>query len=666
MRDLFQYALAPDHLVEAMRRNSVRVAERLHTRAVVKIASFVFLVALAAVAVEGLTNWDFDDPWDLVVPAMAALAIVAGLLLVTAQRQGLYLLVRKDSYAAGSWDLGVDPDGLWSRGPHGESFTRWSGWKSVEERGDLVLLCHDDIRCHPVPFAAFQSTEERREFIEHVRAKIAQHAGRAGDRSAALAPSPAPSSTPAPLADQAPRPRTLVSAALRIATFRPVREDEVGASWPQVIALVIATLLVPLAYALFTVGDEGYIAWTYLPAILFHVPVMLVAAIVAASLIGRADRVASILVASLLAWTVIDFFSLGLWLVLKDSFTGKQAVSMAFFYGPVLWLAFAVARFSLGLAPASGARTGWVLVALLLFLALPLGAIYRERSLWSTDYTRKAEASGGSRAWRAAAGEDAFYRQPELLRRELDALQPGRKGIVDVYFVGVAGYGSQDVFMREVDSVATLFREHFDADGHIVKLVNNPKTVLTAPVASATSLSAALKRVAEVMDADEDVLVLFLTSHGSADHQFSVQLRPLDFRQITPAMLREMLDASGIRNRVVIVSACYAGGFVNELKGDDTLVITAAAPDRNSFGCSNTNEWTYFGKAYFDEALRKTVSFTKAFEIAKPLIEEREKKEKFDPSNPQMSVGSAIKGKLEELERQLERKASPGRPAPGA
>src|SRR5258706_12974404 len=161
MRDLFQYTLTPDHLVEALRRNSVRVAERIHTRSVIRLATFVLLVPLAVVTVEALTDWDFDDPRDLVLPAMSALAIVAGLLLVTAQRQGLYLLVRKGSYIAGSWELGVDTDGLWSRGPHGESFTRWSGWKNVEERGELVLLCQDDIHCHPIPFAAFQSTEER-------------------------------------------------------------------------------------------------------------------------------------------------------------------------------------------------------------------------------------------------------------------------------------------------------------------------------------------------------------------------------------------------------------------------------------------------------------------------------------------------------------------------
>ena len=117
--------------------------------------------------------------------------------------------------------------------------------------------------------------------------------------------------------------------------------------------------------------------------------------------------------------------------------------------------------------------------------------------------------------------------------------------------------------------------------------------------------------------------------------------------------LRKLLDESGIKHRVVVVSSCYSGGFINALKNDDTLVISASAPDKNSFGCDNENDWTYFGNAYFNEALRNTFSFIKAFDIAKPVIAAREKKEDFEPSNPQMALGAAIGDKLATLEKQL-------------
>jgi hypothetical protein len=217
----------------------------------------------------------------------------------------------------------------------------------------------------------------------------------------------------------------------------------------------------------------------------------------------------------------------------------------------------------------------------------------------------------------------------------------------------MAGYANQDVFMREVDSVSRLFRERFDTEGRTVRLVNNARTVAEVPIASVTSLKATLARLSQVMDRDEDVLFLYMTSHGSQDHHFSLDFWPMRFNTLDPATLRKLLDDSGIRRRVIVVSACYAGGFIEPLKDENSLIITAAARDRNSFGCSNEADYTYFGKAYFDEALRETYSFVEAFEKAKPVIAEREKAAGFDGSNPQIFLGAKIGPALAAVEDRL-------------
>jgi hypothetical protein len=662
MRDLLSYSLSPDHFAQAAMHNSTRFMKRMHTYLVVQVALAVFIAALVLIGFGAIPGASPAATVGLSASTLAVVAIACWVLIVVSQRQGMRVLLRKSTFAPGACQLGVDDDGLWLKGPHGESFTRWSGWRSVEERGDLVLLYHDDAHFYPVPFAAFQSAEERGEFVRHVRAKIAAEPGEV--RSPSVPPPIPETLSPRPvLVATPPTFRALVATAAKLITFRRVSEGDLAVSWLQIVGLVIATLLPPLAFAALSIGDSGHFDFAYLPQVLFHVPVMLFAAVVLANVVGRTAHVSSILAGALLAWTAIDFLSLGAWLAVMNVVGEDRDASMAFYFVPIAWLALAVTRVALSLTPEPGKRATWVVAACTLFLALPLATVYRERSVWSMDYGKQANASRERRSnMMAAASEESFYRQHEILERALDGLHRGRPGVVDVFLVGMAGYGGQDVFMREVDSVAELFRERFGADGHIVKLVNNPKRVLIDPVASVTSLEAALKRVAEVMDRDEDVLVLFLTSHGSAEHEFTVQLWPLELKQITPAMLRRMLDASGIKNRVIVVSACYAGGFIDKLKDDNTLVVAAAAPDRNSFGCSNENDWTYFGKAYFDEGLRQTTSFTQAFEIARPLIEERERREKFDPSNPQMSLGGGIKVKLDELERQL---APKGEPAPG-
>jgi hypothetical protein len=167
-------------------------------------------------------------------------------------------------------------------------------------------------------------------------------------------------------------------------------------------------------------------------------------------------------------------------------------------------------------------------------------------------------------------------------------------------------------------------------------------------------LRKSLQRIAAVMNNDEDLLFLFLTSHGSQSHRFSLDLSPLQFHELDPEKLRRLLDESGIKNRVVVISACYSGGFIQPLTTDTSLIIAASAADKNSFGCSNEAEWTYFGKAFFDEALRKTHSFVEAFETAKPVIVARENEQGYTPSEPQMALGPDIKATLLRLQQQLD------------
>ena len=151
---------------------------------------------------------------------------------------------------------------------------------------------------------------------------------------------------------------------------------------------------------------------------------------------------------------------------------------------------------------------------------------------------------------------------------------------------------------------------------------------------------------------DEDVLFLTLSSHGDQD---IVQLSnpPLEMDNLEAAWLREALDASGIRWRVIVVSSCYSGSFIDELSSPTTVVITASAADKMSFGCTNSAEMTYFGQAFFAESLRENTSFEAAFKAASLRVGEREGFMGFEPSEPQMIVGSLMKTALPAFERVL-------------
>ena len=143
------------------------------------------------------------------------------------------------------------------------------------------------------------------------------------------------------------------------------------------------------------------------------------------------------------------------------------------------------------------------------------------------------------------------------------------------------------------------------------------------------------------MDTRQDTLFLFLTSHGDKG-ELTIDLPGFHFQQLTPGQLKTMLDDSGIRRRVIVISACHSGSFIRALANPTTLVITAARADRSSFGCEDRRRWTYFGDAYFNQALRQDMSFTRAFDKARRLITLWETTEKLVPSLPQMAGGEAL------------------------
>src|SRR2546426_11785750 len=178
---------------------------------------------------------------------------------------------------------------------------------------------------------------------------------------------------------------------------------------------------------------------------------------------------------------------------------------------------------------------------------------------------------------------------------------------------------------------------------------SSPVFIASPTRCSARARLVTLHRVGEAMNTGEDALFLFLSAHGDREHRLSASQPPLELAALTPTALARILQDSGIKWRVIVVSACYSGGYVEPLRDDNTLVIAAAAPDRTSFGCEAGREFTYFGQAYFRDALARTRSFTQAFEIAKELVAKQEAAEGLQPSRPQMWVGPGIAERLKQL-----------------
>jgi hypothetical protein len=321
----------------------------------------------------------------------------------------------------------------------------------------------------------------------------------------------------------------------------------------------------------------------------------------------------------------------------------------ALYWLVLAWVLAITARLTQHFVP-SAWRVGGLVLG---FLALTVITAWQfpERS-WGPDY---ANLPPGVAAPQLELSQETFETQQTLWQEAVESLASSRPGVSEVYGLVYAPYATEDVFLRESTLVAQVLADRFDANRRVLHLVNHATTTDSHPWATNVNLQRGIQALAERMDKDKDVLVVYLTSHGGGDYGLASEHPPLKLQALMPQQLRQALDDAGIRNRVVMVSACYSGGWVQPLASASTLVMTAADATHTSYGCGALSELTYFGRALFDEQLRTTHSFEQAFAQAVPLIKAREIEAKKQDgfSNPQISVGTDIAPVLRALEQRL-------------
>jgi len=253
--------------------------------------------------------------------------------------------------------------------------------------------------------------------------------------------------------------------------------------------------------------------------------------------------------------------------------------------------------------------------------------------------------------------EQVLAEQPELLANALEHVEASNSSSLNpkLYYLGFAAYGGQQVFMREEKLARDKVAARFHSENTSLTLINQPSTVLQLPLANRTNLRSALAALATKMNTENDVLWLFLTSHGEKNEGVAINFYPFPFdASLPPAELKSMLDEAGIKWRVIVVSACYSGYYVPALQNENTLVLTAASADTSSFGCDDSEQFTYFGRALYDESFDQHTPLEIIFNQAIERVSAREQAEKIDePSRPQLFIGQQIKLKLEQLQTQL-------------
>ena len=442
--------------------------------------------------------------------------------------------------------------------------------------------------------------------------------------------------------------RNLVNG-LRLPLFMHVSPLNFRVDLVQLLLLLVVSALVDVGTDWARYGADGYFSWLGLGTEIFGAGILLLSAAVLALAFAQREVLLALPVYVLAGFPLLQFVRV-LPSTLLVPTPAMEVPWTAFDALMIVWMfAFSVRCVAVSLSQGQPARWMRALAGGLVLIA-PIWVapeIAPNEAWWKVT-----SADGADPRYPSPASEPVMAAQARVLDEALSALEDERANVTDLYFVGFAGDAREDVFRKDVVAAQKVMDDRWGTNGRSVLLINNPRTLLETPAATVTNLRESLNEIGATIDKDADVVMVYLASHGSRSHALEVSLPPLELAPVTPPVLRGLLDAAGIRWRIIVISACYSGGFIDALKDDNTLVMTASASDRASFGCGNQSESTFFGEALFQTGLAQSDSMLAAFDMAKERVAAREKEGKFKPpSDPQIFVGPAMAEKLKELDR---------------
>ena len=158
------------------------------------------------------------------------------------------------------------------------------------------------------------------------------------------------------------------------------------------------------------------------------------------------------------------------------------------------------------------------------------------------------------------------------------------------------------------------------------------------PGALATDGRLVVRVLANLAEQAQGGCLVYVTSHGAPTGLVFGNI------MLPPAILAEMMNRTCPgRPTVAVISACFSGVFVNPMAAPDRMILTAARADRTSFGCGETDVYTYFDACFLSE-VHKATSFPAVATRVQNCIAKREVAEQVGPpSEPQFFIGASAR-----------------------
>ena len=153
--------------------------------------------------------------------------------------------------------------------------------------------------------------------------------------------------------------------------------------------------------------------------------------------------------------------------------------------------------------------------------------VYPSHPWWhgATDEQRSTDAEFN------AASEVVLAAQTYILDNALDKMADERAGETDVYFVAFAPHGRSDAYRVDAEAAQHVMDSRWGTDGRSIVLVNNPKTLVTAPFATVTNLRETLNEIGGAIDQEDDVVMIYIASPIARNNQIAAEQPPLGARR---------------------------------------------------------------------------------------------------------------------------------------
>ena len=635
--------LDPRDWQSLLRAIRLRVAERTRPRGLLRFLPAAVWIAITAIAVWIFQTWPrLFNPESMLM----AIALFVAFLLIVTWRQRRAMRPAADGAFFGPVEFTFTPEGFEVVRTNTHARNRWPVLRDVTQTATHVFLWTDEISAYPLRIADLPAPLTADEAVARIRAFAA--AARTVDRpagaetpgeisaTAEAAPAPAPLQASPALPSVAQE----LSALLRVETRREVDPHHLFGR--DLTILLLGLFSFGLWIGLDRLGYSGNveILWYGLSGVGSLAAIGLLLAWMLSRLSSPRLPMRRALLLVVAASPIV---AVGSWLAQNTS------SPVGYYLVAAIGVAWITDLVHSGMRVMTGTHQARAIMATVMCFAL---VWYASTNLYvTTGFWYEPDQEEEPYAETSAEREQLLFEQASRIDAQVAGMKPGDPKRASMYFVGFAGYGEQRVFAQEIDTAARVVGDKYASDGRALLLVNDARDEEKYPFATGAALRHGLLALGRRMDPGKDALFLALSSHGSEDGTLSVSNEALMlWRDLSATDLRAMLDESGIRWRVIVVSACYAGSFIETLADERTIVLTAAAKERTSFGCSDDRDITYFGEAFYRDALPRAANLRAAFESARAAIGERERVEDMEPSEPQAHFGAEMEKKLAGME----------------